>query len=263
MTTAVSLSGLTKVYETAAGAQVALDGIDLEVERGEVTLLMGPSGSGKTTLLSTIGCILRPTCGRVTICGTDVQDLDEDERCRFRLSRIGFVFQSYNLLTTLTAEENVRIALELKGVTGRDQVEQARRLLDMVELSAKAGAHPATLSGGQKQRVAIARALAGTPDVILADEPTAALDWQTGRQVLDLFHQLAHMHSRAVVIVTHDARAIEYGDRRIFMRDGRIMPAPRRESMTDAGIPSPALAPSEWRSAEGAVDRPVRAARVG
>jgi len=104
MTTAVSLSGLTKIYETAAGAQAALNGIDLEVERGEVTLLMGPSGSGKTTLLSTIGCILRPTCGRVTICGTDVQDLDEDERCRFRLSRIGFVFQSYNLLTTLTSE---------------------------------------------------------------------------------------------------------------------------------------------------------------
>jgi putative ABC transport system ATP-binding protein len=196
--------------------------VDLDVYKGEVLLLMGPSGSGKTTLLSIMGCILRSSAGSVQIAGTEIAHLTERELPRVRLRHVGFVFQAFNLFPTLTAEENVEVALELKGIRGGRAKREACDLLRRVHLSDKCSAYPADLSGGQKQRVALARALAGGPEILLADEPTAALDSHTGRAVLELLCELAHEHNRAVVIVTHDSRIIDLGDRLVRLEDGKI-----------------------------------------
>jgi putative ABC transport system ATP-binding protein len=206
-----------------------LYGVDFDVEQGEVVLLTGPSGSGKTTLLSIMGCILRATSGSVQIAGREVADLSERELPGVRLRNIGFIFQGFNLFPTLTVSENVELALDLKGIRGTKAKDEARWLLEQVGLATKWDAFPADLSGGQKQRVAIARALSGSPGVILADEPTAALDSQSGRNVMEMMRELAHKHRRGVVVVTHDNRVLEYGGRTVHMEDGRIA-----EAMTEA-----------------------------
>jgi putative ABC transport system ATP-binding protein len=180
---------------------------------------MGPSGSGKTTLLMVMGCLLSPTRGRVSVEGNDVQGLSDRALSRLRLQRIGFVFQSYNLFPALKAVENIRVALELK----RRDVREAEALLDRVGLTARAGAFPAELSGGEKQRVAIARALAGDPGIILADEPTAALDSTNGRLIVSLLRDLAVDQDRAVVIVTHDSRVADAAHRVVRLEDGRVV----------------------------------------
>jgi putative ABC transport system ATP-binding protein len=220
--TAISVENLSKVYGQGASAVRALDDINFQVEGGEVVLLMGPSGSGKTTLLSVMGCILRPSSGRIQIQGQDVTGLSERKIPSIRLKQIGFIFQGFNLFPTLTAGENVEISLDLHGVRGRKAKLRAAELLDQVGLADKYKAYPADLSGGQKQRVAIARALAGEPAIILADEPTAALDSTSGRMVMNMLKALAHERSRAVVIVTHDNRVLEYGDRIAHIEDGKI-----------------------------------------
>lgn len=222
MAVAIDVRGVTKTYGTGDAAVHALEGIDLEVKSGEVLFLMGPSGSGKTTLLSIMGCILRPTSGLVSIGGEEVTRLKESQLPRVRLARIGFIFQGFNLFPALTVRENVGLALELKGIQGRRARHLSNELLERVGLLDKAGQWPSNLSGGQKQRVAIARALAGEPGIILADEPTAALDGTTGRAILDLLRELAHERGRAVVIVTHDSRALPYADRIVTIEDGRI-----------------------------------------
>jgi putative ABC transport system ATP-binding protein len=222
---AITIREVTKNYDEGATKTLALDGVDLAVQRGEVTLLMGPSGSGKTTLLSIMGCILRPTSGQVVLGGRDVTALREADLPALRLRHIGFVFQGFNLFPTLTAGENVELALGLKGVKGSDAKEEARRLLTLVGLAEKYDAFPSDISGGQKQRVAIARAVAGSPEILLADEPTAALDSHTGRTIVEMMAQLAHDENRAVVIVTHDNRLIEYADRVVLLEDGRIASA--------------------------------------
>jgi len=222
MQTAISVHAVSKIYSEGVSQVPALRGIDLDVWQGEVVLLMGPSGSGKTTLLSIMGCILRATSGRVQIAGIDVTRLEEKDLPEIRLNHIGFVFQGFNLFPTLTVGENVELALDLKGVRGSKARHEATRLLEQVELAHKYDTFPSDLSGGQKQRVAVARALAGSPNVILADEPTAALDSQTGRTVMQTMHDLAHKHGRAVVVVTHDSRVLEFGDRIVHMEDGRI-----------------------------------------
>lgn len=219
----VQVRGVTKTYQAGAAASRALNGIDLDVNGGEVTLLMGPSGSGKTTLISIMGCILRPTSGSVEINGREITKLKERQLPKVRLQNIGFVFQGFNLFPTLTAAENVAVALDLKGVPGRERKRRSRALLDTVELSDKYGEYPANLSGGQKQRVAIARALAGDPEIILADEPTGALDSQSGRLVMEMLRGLAKEKGRAVVIVTHDSRTLDYADRVVHIEDGRIL----------------------------------------
>jgi putative ABC transport system ATP-binding protein len=224
MESAISVRNVTKVYDEGASKVPALQEIDLDVTQGEVMLLMGPSGSGKTTLLSIMGCILRATSGSVRIAGVETSNLNEKELPRIRLEHIGFVFQGFNLFPTLTAGENVQLALDLKGIRGSKAKHEARRLLDLVELSQKYDTFPSDLSGGQKQRVAVARALAGSPRVILADEPTAALDGHTGRAVMQTMHDLAHKQGRAVVVVTHDSRVLEFGDRIVHLEDGRILP---------------------------------------
>ena len=183
---------------------------------------MGPSGSGKTTLLSIIGCILRPTAGVVRIFGREVSSLDERKLPMVRLDQVGFVFQGFNLFSTLTASQNIELVLHLKGRSRREAGRRAAELLDHVGLTPQRNAYPADLSGGQKQRVAIARALAGDPRIILADEPTAALDSQSGLTVMGLLRDLAHTHERAVILVTHDTRLLEFADRVVHIEDGRI-----------------------------------------
>ena len=222
MTAAIEVRELTKTYAEGTAAARALDEVNLDVHAGEVSLLMGPSGSGKTTLISIMGCILRPTTGSVKIAGREVTRLSERELPAVRLGHIGFVFQGFNLFPTLTAVENVELALDLKKIRGAEAKRRARALLEDVGLAEKANAFPADLSGGQKQRVAIARALAGEPQIFLADEPTAALDRTSGRTVMEMLRRLAVEKGRAVVIVTHDSRTLDYADRLVRIEDGRI-----------------------------------------
>jgi putative ABC transport system ATP-binding protein len=214
---------LTKTYAHGDAAMRALDRVTLDVRGGELTLLVGPSGSGKTTLLSILGCILRPTSGTLRIMGDEVTGMTERDLPAIRRERIGFIFQAFNLFPTLTAAQNVALALDVKGISGRAARSRATLLLEQVGLGDKLDAHPADLSGGQKQRVAIARALAGDPPVILADEPTAALDSHSGRAVMDVLKTLAHARGRAVIIVTHDSRMLGYADRTVRMEDGRVV----------------------------------------
>jgi putative ABC transport system ATP-binding protein len=222
MNSVIEVRGVTKEFVEGPNRVPVLHGVDFDVQPGEVVLLMGPSGSGKTTLLSIMGCILRATSGSVKIAGREVANLPEKELPEVRLRNIGFIFQGFNLFPTLTVGENVELALDLKGVRGAKAKEESQRLLEQVGLSAKRGAFPSDLSGGQKQRVAVARALSGSPGVVLADEPTAALDSHSGRNVMEMMRDLAHKHGRGVVVVTHDSRVLEFGDRIVHMEDGRI-----------------------------------------
>jgi putative ABC transport system ATP-binding protein len=229
MDAAVSVRNVTKTYVEGGVTVSAVQGVTLDIRRGEVALLMGPSGSGKTTLVSMMGCILRATSGTIEVCGRDATHLSERELPNIRLRHIGFVFQGFNLFPTLTAGENVEMTLDLKGVRGRAAKVEASALLERVGLLHKYRSFPADLSGGQKQRVAIARALAGNPDVILADEPTAALDSHSGATVMEMLCELARERGRAVAIVTHDNRILKYADRIIRIEDGRIAETAREE----------------------------------
>jgi putative ABC transport system ATP-binding protein len=223
MDTVIQIRDVVKHYGSGASEVRALEGVDLDVRAGEVLALMGPSGSGKTTLLSIMGCILRATAGSVKIAGREMVGLPESEMPRVRLQHFGFIFQGFNLFPALTARENVEIALDLKRAPRRQARGRAEELLAGVGLAEKAGSHPADLSGGEKQRVAIARALAGDPPMILADEPTAALDSASGKTVMTILSSLAHQRARAVVIVTHDPRVLGYADRVVRMADGRML----------------------------------------
>jgi putative ABC transport system ATP-binding protein len=225
---AIAVRELTKRYEEGASGTLALRGVDLDVHAGELLMLMGPSGSGKTTLLSIMGCILTASSGSVRVAGREVVGLREKELPALRLGHIGFVFQGFNLFPTLTAGENVELMLDLKGVSAAKAKKRAAELLEQVGLGEKYGSFPADLSGGQKQRVAIARALAGDPGIILADEPTAALDSHTGRNVMQMMSDLAHLRGRAVVIVTHDSRVLNFADRIVRIEDG-VVARSRRE----------------------------------
>jgi putative ABC transport system ATP-binding protein len=222
--------GLTKIYREGAAELRALSDVDLDIHSGQLTLLMGPSGSGKTTLLSILGCILGASAGRLELLGEEVTALPEKELPRIRRERIGFVFQGFNLFPTLSAAENVALAMDVRGIRGARARRRAEELLVEVNLEDRMRAFPRDLSGGQKQRVAIARALAGDPPILLADEPTAALDSTSGRAVIELLHGLAHRHGRAVVLVTHDPRVLSYGDRILYLEDGRLA----REETTPA-----------------------------
>jgi putative ABC transport system ATP-binding protein len=222
MTPVISTRRLGKTYGDGAAAVRALHGVDLDVKPGEVLLLMGPSGSGKTTLLSIMGCILNATEGSLQVDGREIVGLPESRLPDIRLEHFGFVFQGFNLFPALTARENVEIALGLKGIRSSAARKQAAALLERVGLADKLNSYPADMSGGQKQRVAIARALAGDPPILLADEPTAALDSTSGHTVMEILSSLARERDRAVVIVTHDSRVLDYGDRIAHIADGRI-----------------------------------------
>lgn len=213
---------VTKIYGEAANRVVALDGVTVALHAGEVLLIMGPSGSGKTTLLSVMGCILRPTNGRVLVNGEAVTDLGEDSLPDIRRRQFGFVFQAFNLFGSLTALENVEVVLRMKGVRRSTISAQSMNLLERVGLGRRAHAYPRDLSGGEKQRTALARALAGEPPIVLADEPTANLDSRTGHEVLSLLRGLSEETGKAIGIVSHDPKAEGLADRVVRMEDGRL-----------------------------------------
>ncbi len=208
------------VYHSGAESFQALKGINLEVQQGDIQLLMGPSGSGKTTLLSVLAGILTPTAGSVFVFGEEITSLSQAKLAHFRLQNIGFIFQGFNLFPALSAAENVELILEIKGIRGRAARQQAQALLEQVGLGDKANHKPGNLSGGQKQRVAIARALAGNPRLILADEPTASLDSNSGHSVISLLRKLAKEEGCTVLMVTHDPRLVDVADRVAYLEDG-------------------------------------------
>jgi putative ABC transport system ATP-binding protein len=215
----LGMHGVTKVYGSGDAATKALDNIDFEARAGEVVLIMGPSGAGKTTFLTIAGALLQPTSGTVTVSGTDITKLGEKDLPDIRREKIGFIFQSFNLLESLSAVENVALVMtDERG--GRAGVNRARELLGMLGLSHRLKSVPKNLSGGEKQRVAIARALANNPDLLLADEPTANLDSKRGREVMLLLRQIAYEMHKSVVIVTHDHRIREIASRIVWLEDG-------------------------------------------
>ncbi|MBK6685840.1 MAG: ABC transporter ATP-binding protein [Deltaproteobacteria bacterium] len=220
---AVDVKNVTKTYGSGATAYTALKGVDFHAEPGEFVMLSGPSGSGKTTLLSILGCVLSPSSGYVGLLGEDISVAKEKDLPRLRLQYVGFVFQAHNLLASLTATENIAMLLRLRGWDQKDAVKEAHHLLDQVDLSDKYHSRPGELSGGQRQRVAIARALAGSPPVILADEPTAALDAHNGLRITEILRELAKEHGHTVVVVTHDNRIFHLGDRIVRIEDGLIL----------------------------------------
>jgi len=213
---------ISKTFEEGTSRVEVLKGVSLSVGAGEVVALEGPSGSGKTTLLSILGCILTPTAGEVVVAGERITSDRPAVLRDVRRRSIGFVFQQYNLFPALSALENVEYALNVKGVAGRKARSMAEEALVRVGLGDRLGFLPRDMSGGQKQRIAIARALAGSPQVLLADEPTANLDTQVGTQVLRLFRELAKSENKGLVIVTHDPKVREIADRVVGIRDGRL-----------------------------------------
>lgn len=212
------------VKEFGAGNQTirVLHGIDVDIRSGELTFLVGESGSGKTTMISIIAGILYPTEGSVTVFGEDIYGLSDDDLVRFRLDTIGFIFQQYNLIPTLTAEENAAVPLVAAGMKRGPAVERGHAMLEKLNIADQAKKLPKQLSGGQQQRVAIARALVHEPRLVVCDEPTAALDAKSGRRVMDLLREVALAEDRAVIIVTHDNRVFDLADRILVMEDGRI-----------------------------------------
>jgi putative ABC transport system ATP-binding protein len=226
MTAAVELKKLTKTYGEGALAFQALKGIDMKVEPGEFMMLIGPSGSGKTTLLSILGCVLSPTSGEGWLFGEPLHGRKERDLPNLRLSYIGFIFQGHNLMPALTVEQNVAFPLELRGYTHAGALKEARDVLQAVGLGAKMDKLPDDLSGGQRQRVAVARAVAGKPPLILADEPTASLDAETGGQVTSLLKKLSTERGHTVIVVTHDNRIFHLADRTVHIEDGLIVPEP-------------------------------------
>ncbi|WP_067797619.1 ABC transporter ATP-binding protein [Nocardia beijingensis] len=217
----LELSGVTKEYRVGGQAVRALDDVTLRIETGEFTSIIGPSGSGKSTLLHLLGALDSPDAGSIRFRGEEIGALDEEQQSAFRRHQVGFVFQFFNLLPTLSAWENVAIPKLLDGTGLRKAKPRAMELLDRVGLAARAEHRPAELSGGQMQRVAVARALIMDPPLILADEPTGNLDSKTGASILELLGEIAGSGS-SVVMVTHDMGAVTYCDRVITLRDGRI-----------------------------------------
>jgi putative ABC transport system ATP-binding protein len=219
----LQLDGVSKVYRSGDFSITALDDATLHIRGGEIVAIMGPSGSGKTTLLTIAGALLRPTYGRVHICGIEVTNMDEGKLAKIRRQKVGFVYQSFNLLEALTALENVRVVIQNGSRNGRaDAAHRAAELLDMFGLSHRVNALPKRMSDGEKQRVAIVRALAKDPDLILADEPTANLDAKRGHEVMQLLQQKALELHKAAVVVSHDDRIRQFAQRILWLEDGRL-----------------------------------------
>ena len=213
---------LHKYYYLKGAVVKAVQGVNLEVYRGEYLSILGPSGSGKTTLFNMIGGLDKPTQGKVYVEGVSIFDLPEEKLAYFRNRKIGYVFQTFNLIPYLTALDNVALPMIFAGIPRRQRVEKARRLLELVGLGERIHHKPSELSGGQQQRVAIARALANDPTIILADEPTANLDLTTGKQIINLLKEISLQRNVTVITNTHDLKMIDVSDRVVYIRDGYI-----------------------------------------
>jgi len=232
---AIEAVDIVKFLGEGASRVQALKGVSISLACGELTLLMGPSGSGKTTLLTVLGCMLKPTHGTVRILGHSTVNARAGRLAKIRRDHVGFVFQSYHLFPTLTAVDNVQLALDVRGEPAKKAIVKAKDTLSAVGLAHKFNAFPRELSGGEQQRVAIARAIVGDTSAILADEPTGALDSENGRAVMTILAQIAADPSRAVLVVTHDSRLLPFASRIIHMEDGRITGEERNKSRVGRG----------------------------
>lgn len=219
----VQLTGVKKIYHLGASRIHALNGVNLSIERGDFVTIMGSSGSGKSTILNLIGCLDQPTEGTVKINGTDLSLLNDDQLTEIRRNNIGFIFQQFNLIPTLTAVENVEMPMIFTGIPEQERRKRAMEFLRKANLGPEFAEHkPSELSGGQQQRVAIARALANSPPILLADEPTGNLDTKTGKSVMELLSEL-NSHGTTVIVVTHDPKIAAYANTNIVLRDGEIV----------------------------------------
>ncbi|WJY89048.1 Macrolide export ATP-binding/permease protein MacB [Corynebacterium confusum] len=224
----IDMRGIVKSFNVGTeGELTVLPGCDFQVPRGEFTAVVGASGSGKSTLMNIIGLLDRPSAGTYLLDGIDVLDSTDDQLAHYRSQAIGFVFQNFNLVGRISAAKNVEMPLVYAGVPAKQRAQRAAELLELVGMADRAHHLPNELSGGQKQRVAIARALANDPDILLADEPTGALDSHTGRRVMDLFHTLHHEHGKTIVFITHNPELAEETERTVTMRDGILREEPR------------------------------------
>jgi len=226
---AIETENVTKKYIVGSNVITAVNGISLKVKKGEFVSIMGPSGSGKSTLLNLIGALDRATSGRVLLDGMDISKLNDKELARLRNRKIGFVFQSYNLIARSTVKRNMELPALVSGLSKKERLKRIRELLDAVGLSGKMNRKPKTLSGGEQQRVAIARALMNNPEIVLADEPTGNVDSKTGRTIMNFFRKLNRERGTTMLIVTHDPEIARMTDRIIYIRDGRIFKEERRE----------------------------------
>ena len=233
----IQTENLSKVYQMGDNEVRALDGASFTIEKGEMVAIMGPSGSGKSTLMSIIGCLDVPSGGKYMLDGVSVENMDESKLAEIRGQKIGFVFQQFNLLARTSALENVMMPLTYAGVSGKDRQESALKALDRVGLSDRTHHAPNELSGGQQQRVAIARALVNEPSILLADEPTGALDSKTGVEIMELFQSLHNDHEQTVILVTHDAYVARHTDRIIKLSDGQIVSDEVNRNPIKAGTP--------------------------
>lgn len=239
--TAVTCRGVTKEFGDGEARLLALRGVDLDIPAGELTLLVGPSGCGKTTLISIIAGLLDPTAGEASVLGRDLVRMSGGQKVQFRGQYIGFVFQQYNLLPTLTSAENAAVPLLIAGVSRKQAVARASDLLNELGMGNRIKALPSQLSGGQQQRVAIARALVHEPQLLVCDEPTAALDAHSGQVTLELLRRVAVQPGRAVIVVTHDNRVHRFGDRIVSMSDGMIEQVQSQSHSTEPAAPARAL----------------------
>jgi len=233
----IQTENLSKVYQMGDNEVRALDGASFTIEKGEMVAIMGPSGSGKSTLMSIIGCLDVPSGGKYMLDGVSVENMDESKLAEIRGQKIGFVFQQFNLLARTSALENVMMPLTYAGVSGKERQNRALKALDRVGLSERTHHAPNELSGGQQQRVAIARALVNEPAILLADEPTGALDSKTGVEIMELFQSLHNDHEQTVILVTHDAYVARHTDRIIKLSDGQIASDEVNRNPIKAGTP--------------------------
>jgi putative ABC transport system ATP-binding protein len=232
----IEAADLTKILGEGAGRVQALDGVSLALSGGELVLLMGPSGCGKTTLLCVLGCMLSPTRGSIRVLGRATEGLGPEALAGLRRQHIGFVFQSYHLFPTLSAIDNVRLVLDVRGESRSGAIAKAKDALRTVGLFHKINAYPRELSGGEQQRVAIARAIAGDASIILADEPTGALDSANGHAVMTVLAHIAKDSARGVLVVTHDPRIVPFANRILRMEDGRIVGEEKAGAQAGANI---------------------------
>jgi putative ABC transport system ATP-binding protein len=235
----IEVQDLTKIYTLGETEVRALDGVSLRIEKGEMAAIMGPSGSGKSTLMAILGCLDVPTRGSYQLDGENVEKLSDDRLADVRSRKIGFVFQQFNLLARTTALDNVMLPLTYAGVSGRERRKQAEEALEKVGLYDRLHHRPNELSGGQQQRVAIARALVNSPAILLADEPTGALDSKTGAEIIGLFQRLYREFGQTVIYVTHDPFIARHTKRVIRLADGKMVGDERIEHPIEAGTPRP------------------------